>query len=150
MVMVIVCIALAVAAPALRDFWRGSETRNNALQILALARWARSQSINGARVLALRIDPGAGTYRLEASGEMGAEPLLCEFGRTFSLPEGCRVQVSVSPGAEPNCIRFYPNGRTDGLRILLQGPGPDEIEVAASSPTEDFELRGEGEALGIR
>ena len=36
-----------------------------------------------------------------------------------------RVQVAVAPGAEQNCIRFYPNGRTDGMRILLQGPGPE-------------------------
>lgn len=150
MVMVIVCIALASAAPALRDFWRGSRTRDEALQIMALTRWARSQSVAQARVHGLRFDPGAGTYRLETSDGLGTSPLLTEFGRTFVLPEDCRVEVTVTPGAEPNCIRFYPNGRSDGVRIRLSGPGTEEHEVAAPSPTEDFELRGDGEEAGMR
>jgi prepilin-type N-terminal cleavage/methylation domain-containing protein len=147
MVMVIVCIALAIAAPSLRDFWRGSQTRNHALQILALTRWARSEAETSATILCLRFDVGEGTYRLETWGILGAAPVTSEFGRTFELPEGCTVQVLVAPGAEPNCIRFYPDGRTDGVRILLQGQGDDQ-DLTVRSPTEDFELRGGEEEVG--
>jgi hypothetical protein len=49
------------------------------------------------------------------------------------------------PAREPNCIRFYPDGRSDGGRIHLEGLGQDVFEVVAPSTTEPFELRGDGE-----
>jgi len=150
LVMVVVCIALATTAPALRDFWRGSQGRDQALQILALAQWARSYAVTEARVFGLRFDLSSGTYRLEASDGLGSTPLLSEFGRVFVLPDGCMAEVTVTPGAEPNCVRFYPDGTTDGVRISLRGPGSDEIEIAVRSPTEEFVLLSDEEALPLR
>jgi general secretion pathway protein H len=140
LVMLILCISMAVVAPSLRGFLQGAKSRDGALQVLALTRWARAQAASTARVHCLRFDPQAETFHLEVMGFQGYEPVLSGFGRIFTLPEGCLVSVTVAPGSQPNCIRFYPNGRTDGLRILMTGPGTEEAQLVAPSPVEDFRL----------
>lgn len=136
--MVIACISLGIAAPSLRGLARGSRAREAASTIAALARWARTRSATEARVHCLRFDPQSGTYGLLAASGAAYEPISVEFGRTFALPEGCRIQVIQPSGSEPYSIRFYPDGRADIARIRIIGPGSDEVEVSALSPTESY------------
>jgi prepilin-type N-terminal cleavage/methylation domain-containing protein len=149
-VMLILCISLATVAPTLRGFWDGGQLRNSALQILALTRWARTQAVTSTRVHALRFDPGERTYRLEAAEGLTFLPIPSDFGRLFTAPEEYEIEVTVVPGAERNCIRFYPDGRSDGIRIRIIAPENGEIRLEARSPTEQFVLIGDELELGVR
>src|ERR1041385_6637144 len=62
MVMVIFCIVMALAAPSLRGFWAGRQTRDAADQILTLTRWASSQAAADSQVYRLNLDTEARTY----------------------------------------------------------------------------------------
>lgn len=138
--MLIACIVLGIAAPSLRGLARGSRVREAASTIAALARWARTRSATEARSHCLRFDPQTGTYSVLAASGAAYEPMFVEFGRTFALPEGCRIQVIQPSGSEPYCIRFYPDGRADIARIRILGPGAEEVEVSALSPTESYRV----------
>ena len=148
--MLILCISLATVAPTLRGFWKGGQMRNQALQVLALTKWARTQAVTSAKVHALRFDTGEKTYRLEVAEGMAFVPVPSDMGRTFTAPEDYELEVTVTPGAERNCIRFYPDGRSDGLRIRVIAPGNDMIVLEARSPTEPFVLVGDELELGVR
>lgn len=143
LVMVIACIALGIAAPSLRGLARGSRGREAAKNIVSLARWARSRAAAEARSYCLRFDPSAGTYSVLAASGASYAPIPIEFGRIFSFPEGYRIQLVQPSGSEPYCIRFYPDGRGDIARIRILGPGVEEVEVAALSPTESYRIVGE-------
>jgi general secretion pathway protein H len=149
-VMSIVCISLATVAPVLRGFWEGGQLRNQALQILALTKWARTQAVTTAKVHALRFDTGERTYRLEIAEGLMYVPVTSDMGRTFVAPEEYELEVTVIPGGERNCIRFYPDGRSDGIRIRVISPGNELIVLETRSPTSPFVLLGDELELGVR
>ena len=149
LVLAIMGVGLAMVAPSLRGLWRGAELRDTALHIAALTRWARTRAAIDAQVYTLRFEPQQGFYRLETLTAQGSLPVLSEFGRPFTIPDGRRVEVTVAPGGETNNIHFFPNGRTDGMRVLIAADDGEQLELVARSATEDFVLRGEDEAEGL-
>ena len=52
LVLVVLSTALAVAAPSMRGWSKGSTLRDAGDQFLAVARWARSQAVAGAKKVA--------------------------------------------------------------------------------------------------
>src|SRR5215213_9731863 len=91
LVMVVITLALAMAAPSLGGWGRAAKLRDVGDQFLAVTRFAHSQAIADAQVYRLNIDPAAGTYWVTMQqGERFVE-LGNSFGEAHTLPEGYRI-----------------------------------------------------------
>src|SRR4051812_41387822 len=87
LVLVIISTAMAIAAPSLGGWNRGSKLRDAGDQFLAVARYARTQALANAQTYRLNIDPAGGRYWLTAQEGQGFVNLGNEFGRMFSLDQ---------------------------------------------------------------
>src|SRR5690606_24886960 len=110
-------ILLGLAAPSLRGFGRGAKLRDARDEMLAAARWARSQAATTARVHRMEFSPGDGRFRIvqEDGGEFvnAAWPYSGE----KTLREGFRVAVETE--GQDDAVEFYPNGRVTPARIRV-------------------------------
>jgi prepilin-type N-terminal cleavage/methylation domain-containing protein len=141
MVLGLVGVLLAMAAPSLRGFMASRKTADAAAQVLALTQLAGSRAVAQGSVYRLNIDAPTGTYWLSSQQGGAFVDLNCEFGRRFQLPEGTRVRV-VSPwGDVPlSYIEFQPNGRTAEATIELTGRQGEFYQVTCDSATEEFRI----------
>ena len=141
MVLGLVGVLLAMAAPSLRGFMASRKTADAAAQVLALTQLAGSRAVAQGSVYRLNIDAATGTYWLSAQEGGAFVDLYCEFGRRFQLPEGTRVRV-VSPwGDAPlTYLEFQPNGRTAEATIELTGQQGEFYQVTCDSATEEFRI----------
>jgi type II secretion system protein H len=147
LVLLIVSIALATAAPSLRGWNRGSKLRDAGEQFLAVARYARTQSAADGRVYRINIDANSGSYVLTAQDGQQFVTLGTEFGRVYSVPDGFRLAVSGSqPNSRVDAIDFYPTGRTQPARIQIAADEYDLITIESPSPSEGFRLVSNQEA----
>src|SRR3954468_14738547 len=81
LVLVIMSIALAMAAPSLKGWSRGGKLRDAGEQFLALTRYALAQSAAESRVYRLNVDVQGGRYWLTAADGAAFANLGNEFGR---------------------------------------------------------------------
>ncbi len=140
LVLAIVATALAVAAPSLRGWSRGSQLRDAGDQFVAVTRWARSQAALTGAVHRLELNPT--NYRVLTKTADGFSPIASEFGNVFQLPEGFTLSrlsgenATADPGAAN--IDFQPNGRTDVAQVRLTAPQGDSLDIVNASPAEGF------------
>jgi type II secretion system protein H len=141
LVMMIMCMALAAAAPSLRGFFASRQTWDAAGQIVALAHYARSQAAAEGRTYRLNVDRHRGAYWLTAQTPTGYESPAREFGRVFKAPAGATISwESAGPDAAMrDWIAFYPDGRSEAVRLRLTGQQGEAVDVVCRSPAEPFE-----------
>jgi len=146
LVMVIICTALAMAAPSLNGWARGSKMRDAVDQFVALTQFARTQAISTATVHRLQIEgPARAYYVLNQDGEEFV-PLNTEMGRQFPLPDEFSLKLTDLGGANRDYIDFYPTGRTDpGVVEITPTNGGDVVVIRCPSPTEAYRLVQPGE-----
>jgi Tfp pilus assembly protein FimT len=139
--MVIVCTVLAMAAPSLRGFFAGRQTQDAAAGLVALTQLARSQAISEGDPYRLNVDTSAGTFWLTTQSDGGWQNLNSEFGRTFGLPEGVELSLSVD-GVEASrtYVTFFPDGRTEPATITLSGRQGDQVLIRCLSPADSFRV----------
>jgi type II secretion system protein H len=145
LVMVIICTALALAAPSLNGWARGSKMRNAVDQFVALTQFARTQAVSTATVHRLQIDAGARTYYVVMMDGDQPVPLNTEMGREFSLPTDFSLKMTDDAGQNRDFVDFYPTGRTDPTRVEISGPDGETKVIQCPSPTEAFRLVKPGE-----
>jgi len=142
-------VLLALAAPSLRGFLASRQTADAAAQVLALTQLAGSRAAAQGSVYRLNIDPQTNTYWLSVQQAGAFVDLNCEFGRRFRLPEGATVRVlPPSGGSPPPYIQFYPNGRTEEATIEVTGRQGEVFQVICDSATEAFRVVSPAEAQG--
>src|SRR5207244_2945716 len=112
LVMVIICTALAMAAPSLNGWARGSKMRDAVDQFVALTQFARTQAVSTATVHRLQVDGGARTYYVLVQDGEQFVPLNTEMGRQFPLPDEFSLKATDATGQNRDFIDFYPTGRT--------------------------------------
>ena len=139
LVMVIICTLLGITAPSLKGFFAGRRTVDAAAQIVALANFARSQSVAEGRVYRLNIDMETGDYWLTAEDGGVFCELGSEFGRIFCLPEGTSFSFD-TPSEKAEYFQFHPTGRSETAIIRLIDRKGKEISIACLSPTEMFQV----------
>jgi prepilin-type N-terminal cleavage/methylation domain-containing protein len=136
-VMVIVTIVLALAAPTLQGFAAGRESDQTARHMLALMRFARMQAIREGRVYRFHLDGKTGEYWLTAQGDTAFEALGTEFGRRFDLPVGVQAQwVNHSDGY----VSFDRAGRTTPATIHILGRRDMHCYLTAVTPSDTFRI----------
>ncbi|HEX8340156.1 MAG TPA: GspH/FimT family pseudopilin [Tepidisphaeraceae bacterium] len=143
MVLMIISISLAVAAPSLRGWGEQGRLRDAAGSFAAAATWARSRAVADAVTYRVVVDPVAGTYAVQNVTAQQATAVKGEFGQANKLPEGFRITVEAQPtqtaGAAPaNAIEFYPDGRTTPATVRITSKTGNVIDVASAGPAESF------------
>lgn len=145
LVMLIACTALAMAAPSLRNWRKGSELRGSVDQFLTLTRLARTEAISKGRIYRIEFDEQLkyqlkmqeGTHFIEVPGD---------FGRVHSLPEGTRLEIHKEQVAneyqqsDARVIDFYPTGRTQPLTLSLTDSQNYEVVVQCATPAGGFKF----------
>lgn len=125
MVMAILVLVASVIAPNLRGFGIGRKTNDAGRMILAMAHYARAQSEAEGRIYRLNLDDSTGSAWLTAdNGAGGFTAPTNDFGTRYSLPEGVRMSVTVSP--QPNAqLNVSANVQQQTVQgpALLEGGG---------------------------
>ena len=146
LVMVIICTALALAAPSLNGWARGSKMRDQVDQFIALTQFARTQAISTATVHRLQIDGAArGYYVLIQDADGQFVQLNTEMGQQFQLPDEFSLKMTDDSGQNRDFVDFYPTGRTDPATVVITAPDGDSKTIQCPSPTEAFRLVNPGD-----
>src|SRR3954447_4604473 len=139
LVMVIICTALAIAAPSLNGWARGSKMRDAVDQFVALTQFARTQAISTATVHRLKIDGGSRAYYVVVQDGDQFVQLNTEMGREFPLPEELSLKLVDENGQSRDYISFYPTGRTDpGTVEITSTASGDVMTIRCPSPTDAY------------
>jgi len=146
LVMVIVCAALAAAAPSLRGFWAGRRTDDAARQLLAATAFAHSQSVADGQVYRLNVDRQSNKYVLTRLEQGMFVELGTNIGRIHELPEDMRISLTRADGTGVDYVDFYPTGRTDPAIIEVIPERSEPIRIVCLSPTETFHIQDPSEA----
>ena len=144
--LLILCIALAAAAPALTGWGHASKVRDAGDQFLAVARWARTAALAEAQVYRLNVDSRNGTYWLTTQNGAQFGPLGSEFGRIFNVPDGFGIAMTTwqQDQQQPlSSVDFLPNGRTTPARVRIGRAYNDAVDIECPSPAEGFRLAQE-------
>ena len=122
MVMAILVLVASVIAPNLRGFGIGRKTNDAGRMILAMTKYARTQSESEGRIYRLNLDQSTGAAWLTAdNGGGGFTAPTNDFGDRYSLPEGVRMSVTVNPQANAQL-----NVPANVQQQTVQGPAPLE------------------------
>jgi prepilin-type N-terminal cleavage/methylation domain-containing protein len=161
LVMLIMCIVTAMAAPSLSNFGRGRKASNCATQIVALTDWAHTQSITRGLTYRFNLDPKANAYWLTSEQPQGGfDTLPEEFGRVFQAPDGVKVDWDAPTQVDGRYVAFRPTGRVDlgatpvvttnqqlapGVTIRVTDPDGQVTVIVCPSPTEVFQILPAGQ-----
>ena len=142
LVLAVISAALAIAAPAMRGWGRGSRLSDAGDQLLALTRWARSQAVAESRVYRLYVDAAAGRYWVAAQDGQEFVPLRSSLGQVFVLPNDLMIELTglQTQAAPMEFIEFHPTGRTQPARVRIALDGNNFLEIACESPADEFRL----------
>jgi len=146
LVMVLITITLAIAAPQLRGFSRGARNHDTAMQLMALCRWSRTQAISEARVYRLNIEAPQ-RYYLTVQDQDQFTPAPTDMGEVFNAPPETQILVTRTDGGVPDHIDFYPDGRADQAIISVMQNDHSQRQVVCDSPTQEYRLLSNSEAL---
>jgi prepilin-type N-terminal cleavage/methylation domain-containing protein len=154
LVLVLVGVVMAIAAPSLREFISGRKSADAAAQVLALSRYAGTQAAATGLPYRFNLDCAIQKYWLSVRKGAEFKPLGNDFGRQFSLPDGTTacwlpqqaaqaaqaVQASAQPTAPHDYIDFYPDGRIEAPTLKLSDALGQVFELGCRSETEPLAL----------
>src|SRR5688500_2696160 len=141
LVLVVLSVALAAAAPSMQGWSRGSKQRDAAEQFLAVTRGARVKAAADATMHRVYVDAQAGRYWIAAQSGTEFLPLGTSLGQIYELPEGNRIEVTDPGGQRMQYIDFFPSGRTVPARVSIISAIDDRrIVIECPSPSESFAL----------
>jgi type II secretion system protein H len=146
LVMLIIAIMSAIAAPALIRFAAGRQVDNYSRSLLAAARYARAASISEARVYRLNLDEKSARFWLTADNGGGTFAATGgDYSNPSNPPVGLSMKVQLSPQpnyhmlinqnvqqttvAQPSqTIDGQSSGATGSLVVNTRQPGTDYVE----------------------
>ncbi len=149
LLMVIIAIVAAIAAPTLSGFGRGRRLENATNQLMAVARWARTRAISDGLVYRLNFDMNAREYWLsvqldDGSGLFG--DVQEEFGRHFTLSDDINIAANIQMQPDGMYVEFQPNGRCDPVTIQLTDTQYNKSnDVGSLTSTEPFHVFSDSE-----
>ena len=154
LVLGILALILALAAPRFRGFAASREVHDTASSILTLIKWARMQAIDEGRLFRLYVDMDLQEYWV--AGQEGAsftrprvslgQRLLVPYGVTLRWENSQRYQQSQrnsqrdsqrnSP--QGSYIEFDPSGRAELAVLRVTGRLGTIVDVTCRSPREPY------------
>ena len=141
LVMAIIAIIVGMAVPNLHGFARGRRAAECADQIVALTRYARTQSITEGVPYHMNVNPADGTYWLTRQQDDGQfVPLSNSLGLKFQIPDGTRLSWTAPGHQDGQYILFQPNGRVEQGEIQLMDKDGQTFVIGCLSATEMYKL----------
>ncbi len=141
LVMIILTVVLAMAAPSLRGFFASRRTHDTAAQILALTQLARSQAISEGIIYRLNFDTTERTYWMTAEQEGLYEKLENDFGRVFSLPKDVVMELDDLERKDGlSFLKFTPQGTVTAGTVRLIDRAGRALEISSPTVTESFSI----------
>ena len=144
MVMAVLAIVVALAAPNLFNFAMGRRVFDEATHVVAIANYARTQAISEGRPYRLNFDQG-GTMWLTAPDDNGQFSDITdpEFGAHVTPPDGIRLEVTLPKQPDGGMyVIFLPTGRCQPATIVVRDNNGGSVTVTCDSPTEVFHTVG--------
>ena len=139
-VLIILSIITALVVPSMRTFTVGQSTQNSATQIVALARYARTQAITEGSTYRLNFDAGGGAYWLTSATAGVFKDLSSDFGEHFTVASGSSLRTDLTNQTDGTYATFQPTGRTDAAHIWVSDKQGKTLEVACTSATELYRI----------
>ena len=140
LVLMVLALVLAAAAPSLAGWNRGQRLQNAASSLLSASRWARSQAIVSAMPHQLEVNADAGTYRVSRLNGQQWEPVPGEFGRDIALPEGLSIDMRREDETVLPAIDFHPNGRVSPATIELSAEWGEVITIGSTGAAQSLRI----------
>jgi len=149
-VMMIIAIAAFALRPSFGQAIQGARERNTLRQLVGFFQSARTQSVAKGKLLRVSFEPSEATFYAEIQTDPSEDPTLFDpialLGRSKVLLPAevglARLEIGgreLSPG-EPADIYFYPDGRTDGVGLVLSGAYGKDTLIEVSSATGKVRL----------
>jgi type II secretion system protein H len=146
LVLVVISICAAIAAPNMRGFARGRLLPNTASALVTTTRWCRVQALSEGVEYRLNFDMTTGKWWVTKTDDGGVDfaNVTDDIGREFIVPEGIAIQdiaykSGIQASAQGEYIAFRPGGRTDPATITLVSE-TNTIQVACESPLGTFHV----------
>jgi prepilin-type N-terminal cleavage/methylation domain-containing protein len=141
MVLMLLAVLLAVAAPSLRGFAQAQADSDAAAGVLAMTCMARDLAATMGTVSRLNFDFQTGTYWVTIQqGGSFVEPGAGESGH-YELANGMMARLELPPGQEQRpYVQFTPDGRAEQATVVLISRGGDVYRVECPSPTDMFRI----------
>ena len=136
LVLAVIGICAAVAAPNLRGFARGRMLPNTATRLASTARWCRAMALSEGVEYRLNLDPTNGRWWVTKTDDGGTQ--------FTTVPEGIAIQ-SVAFKSEAQTtdqgafIAFRAGGKTDPATITLASE-TNSVEVTCESPLTTYHV----------
>jgi type II secretion system protein H len=140
LVMAILAIVLALAAPKLQGWREGGKLRNSADDFISATKYARSQSVSSGYVCSVTIDKQNGTYVVQQQSGQNYTNVAGEFGQPMSILEGGQIEAIDSGKAAINQILFYPTGRVQPASVKITANDGESVTITCPTPAEDFSV----------
>jgi prepilin-type N-terminal cleavage/methylation domain-containing protein len=162
LVMMIITITLAIAAPSMRGFVVGRAADSAATELLATLRYARRQAITEGRIYRLMVhEPEPNKYQLlrlawdpsrmmpvpgqpsvtsTGQGELNFVELGVPIGQPVKMPDNTDLEMIRADRSGVDYIDFYPGGRVDAAEFQIKGPRGEPLRIVCDSPTEGYRL----------
>ena len=155
LVMALLVIVIAVAAPSLANFFRGRTIDSEARQLVSLARYGQSRAVSEGVPMVLWLDTKRGTYGLRQETGYTTEDLKAV---EFTLGQDLRVSVGdaatpttpmararTARSADPNVatLRFQPDGfidETSPQTVVLRDESASTIWITQSRNRLNYEI----------
>lgn len=143
-VMALLCVILAVAAPSLSRSMHGRNLKQEATRLLALTEYARDEAASQGVPMVVWIDPNAGRFgvKIKPGFEEEAEARDKEFTLTDGLHFDALKDLP-SDGTETDAAEFAPDGTLDpssetSISLIDQSNG--SITVSQTSDACGYEI----------
>jgi len=147
LVLALISVVLALAAPSLHGFSDSRQTADTAIRVAALTHWARSQAIAQGRPYRLHVDPLGGFCWLTVQRAGAYVPVDDQVASRLVPPEGVSLSLeSALPDRPVPYVQFYPSGRCDMASIEVRGRQGEVFLVACDTPTDRFRVISPAEA----
>lgn len=139
-VLAIVAIMLGMVIPTLHGFGEGRNIEHAADQLVALARWARTQAVTQGVAYRLNLDVSNRTYGVTVERNGIVDQVGEEWGRVFKIPPGVNVAWNAPQQQDGQYVRIDPTGRTDPVTIQLSDDKGDVKQLACYTPAEQLHV----------
>jgi type II secretion system protein H len=146
LILAVIAICAAIAAPDLRGFAKGRMLPNTATALATTARWCRVQALSEGVEYRLNLDVPTGKWWVTKADDTGANftTVPDDFGREFTIPEGIVIQsiafkTEVETSDQGAFISFRPGGQTDPATITLASAN-NSVQVACEAPLGSYHV----------
>jgi type II secretion system protein H len=140
-VMLIIGITLAIAAPSMRGWSHGMAVRNAGDDFIALTRLARSQAIADATTYRLNVDVSANQYWItQQSGSDFVAIANSDLGQMHTLPQGWHIAMSNVAAGNAASFDFSATGRSDPGNVTISDDQGNSVQISCGTPVENFRV----------